>query len=219
MKILLIEDNKDISDNITNILTLDWFIVTQVFDGMIGLKKALSDEFDLIVLDVNLPSLDGISLCKKLREKSSIPIIMITANWDDDDKILWLECGADDYVVKPFKIKELEIRIKSILKRLWKNDIFIIGNIEIDLKWKIVKKDWKIVSLKLKEFQVLEYILKHKTVSRTDIINYIWGSDNVFFWDNNLDVYISSIRRKLRKDIITTIKWYGYSIINLSWNK
>lgn len=219
MKILLIEDNKDISDNITNILTLDWFVITQVFDGMIGLKKALSDEFDFIVLDINLPSLDGISLCKKVREKNSIPIIMITANWDDDDKILWLESGADDYVVKPFKIKELEIRIQSILKRLWKNDIVTIWNIEIDLKWKTVKKDGKIVSLKLKEFQVLEYILKHKTVSRTDIIDYIWGSDDVFFWDNNLDVYISSIRKKLTKDIITTIKWYWYSIINPSWSK
>lgn len=219
MKILLIEDNKDISDNIANILTLDWFIITQVFDGIIGLKKALSDEFDFIVLDINLPSFDGISLCKKVREKSNIPIIMITAKWDDDDKILWLESWADDYIVKPFKIKELEIRIQSILKRLWKNDTIIIGNIEVNLKLKTVKKDGKIVSLKLKEFQVLEYILKHKTVSRTDIIDYIWGSDDVFFWDNNLDVYISSIRKKLTKDIITTIKWYWYSIINPSWSK
>lgn len=212
MKILLIEDNKDISDNIKNILGLDWFEITQVFDGMLGLKKALLLEFDLIILDINLPNLDGISVCKKVRAKKDIPIIMITAKWDDDDKILWLESWADDYIVKPFKIKELEMRIKSIFKRLGKDDIVKIGVIEIDLKLKTVKKDWNIITLKLKEFQILEYIIKQKTVSRTDIIDYIWWSDDVFFWDNNLDGYISSIRKKLTKDIIITIKGYGYSI-------
>ncbi len=219
MKILLIEDNKDISDAIKNILTLDWFQITQVFDGKQGLQIGQIYDFDCIVLDLNLPSLDGISVCKKLRETKNTPLIMITAKWDDDDKILGLESGADDYIVKPFKIKELEIRIQWLLKRSWITDTIIIENIEIDLKSKTVKKDGEKVNLKLKEFQLLEYILKHKTVSRTDIIDYLWWSDDVFFWDNNLDVYISSLRRKLNKDIITTIKWYGYSIKQISWNQ
>lgn len=212
MKILLIEDNKEISENIKNILELDSYEIFQSFNWIQWLKIALEKDFDLIILDLMLPELDGISICKKIREKKQTPIIMITWKWEDDDKILWLESWADDYIVKPFKIKELEIRIKSIFKRLWVNDIVKIDNIEIDLKWKTVKKDSKEVNLKLKEFQILEFIIKNKTVSRTELIEYIWWWDALFLPDNNLDVYISSIRKKLSKDIIKTIKWYWYSI-------
>lgn len=214
MHILLIEDNKEISENIKNILELDWFKVTQIFDWTLWLEVALLNDFDLIILDLMLPGLDWITICKKLREKKDTPIIMVTAKWDDDDKILWLESGADDYIVKPFKVKELEIRINKIFKRLWVSDIVKIDDLEIDLKLKIVKKDSKIIKLKLKEYQVLEYILKNKIVSRTDLIDYIWWNEDVLFWDNNLDVYISLIRKKLNKDIIKTIKWYWYSIKN-----
>lgn len=125
---------------------------------------------------------------------------------------MWLEVWADDYIVKPFKIKELEMRMKAIFKRMWTQDIIKIDDIEIDLKQKIVKKWSTPVALKLKEYQLLEYLLKHKSVSRTDLIDYLWGSDDICYWDNNLDVYIYSLRTKLNKDIIKTMKWFWYSI-------
>lgn len=212
MKILLIEDNKDISNNISEVLQLDGYNITQVFDGKSGLLVAEERDFDLIILDLWLPGIDGITICQKIREKKQTPIIIITARWYDDDKILWLEVWADDYIVKPFKIKELEMRMKVIFKRLWIQDVLTIDDIEIDTKQKIVKK-WGIpIALKLKEYQLLEYLLKHKSASRTDLIDYLWGSEDISFWDNNLDVYIYSLRTKLQKDIIKTMKWYGYSI-------
>lgn len=214
MNILIIEDNIDISQNIKNILELDWYKITQIFDWKLWLEKALQWDFDMIVIDLMLPNLNWMKVCKGIREKKDTPIIIITAKQDDDDKILLFESWADDYIVKPFKIRELEMRIKAIFKRLKKDIIIKIDNISIDLKTKTIQKNWKEVNLKLKEFQVLEYILNNKTVSRTDLIEYIWWWEDLFFWDNNLDVYISCIRKKLNKDIIKTIKWYGYSIKN-----
>jgi len=216
MKILLVEDNKDISDNIKKVLELgnSSFFITQKFDWEEAIKSFLLDEYDLILLDLMIPKIDWITLCKRIRLNSEIPIIMMTAKWDDDDKILWLESGADDYIVKPFKIRELQARIKVIAKRLNIDEKVKIWDSEVDFTNKIVKLNNEIVSLKLKEFQVLEYIYNKKTVSKTDLIEYIWWADDLFWNDNKLDVYIYSIRKKLGKNIIKTIKWFGYSIIN-----
>jgi DNA-binding response OmpR family regulator len=165
-----------------------------------------------------LPKIDWITLCNRIRQTSDIPIIMMTAKWDDDDKILWLESWADDYIVKPFKVRELQARIKSISKRMNIDEIIKIWNCEIDFTNKIVKLDGKIISLKLKEFQILEHIYNTKTISKTDLIDYIWWNDDLFGDDNKLDVYIYSIRKKIGKDKIKTIKWFGYSIINENEN-
>lgn len=216
MKILLIEDNKDISDNIKKVLELENtdFHITQKFDWEEAIKEFLLWEFDLILLDLMLPKIDWITLCKRIRLTSEIPIIMMTAKWLDDDKILWLESWADDYIVKPFKIRELQARIKSISKRLNIDEKKYLWDLEIDFTNKIIKKDWTEVSLKLKEFQIFEYIYHKKTLSKTQLIEFIWGRDDLFWDDNKLDVYIYSLRKKLWKDIIKTIKWFGYSIIN-----
>ena len=216
MKILLVEDNKDISDNIKKVLEIknSNFLITQKFDWEEAIKIFLLEKYDLVLLDIMLPKIDWITLCKRIRLKSEVPIIMMTAKWDDDDKILWLESGADDYIVKPFKIRELQARIKSISKRLKIDEIVKILDCELDFTNKVVKLNNKIIPLKLKEFQVLEYIYNKKTVSKTDLIEYIWWEDDIFSNDNKLDVYIYSIRKKLGKNIIKTIKWFGYSIIN-----
>jgi len=216
MKILLVEDNKDISDNIKKVLEIENsnFLITQKFDWEEAIKIFLLEKYDLVLLDIMLPKIDWITLCKRIRLKSEVPIIMMTAKWDDDDKILWLESGADDYIVKPFKIRELQARIKSISKRLKIDEIVKILDCELDFTNKVVKLNNKIIPLKLKEFQVLEYIYNKKTVSKTDLIEYIWWEDDIFSNDNKLDVYIYSIRKKLGKNIIKTIKWFGYSIIN-----
>jgi len=214
MNILILEDTKEISDNIKKLLEVydNDFFVYQAFNLKQANTFLCKKTFDLILLDLMLPDGDGFDFCKKIREKSNIPIIIMTAKWDDDDKILWLELWADDYIVKPFKVKELYLRIKSLIKRVYLSDKVKIGNIEIDFENKKVYKDWKEVKLKLKEFQILEYLYDVKTASRTDIIEEIWGDDGIFTADNKLDVNISNLRRKLDKKIIETIKWYGYRI-------
>ena len=220
MRILLIEDNKDISDNIKKVLELknSSFLITQKFDWEEAIKSFLLEKYDLILLDLMLPKIDWITLCKRIRLKSEIPIIMMTAKWDDDDKILWLESGADDYIVKPFKIRELQARIKIIAKRLNIDEKIKIWEVEVDFTNKVIKINSEMISLKLKEFQILEYIYNKKTISKSDLIEYIWWTDDLFWDDNKLDVYIYSLRKKLGKKIIKTIKWFGYSIINENEN-
>lgn len=216
MKILLVEDNSDISDNIRKVLLSENpnYEIIQSFDWEDAIKQFLVSKFDMVLLDINLPKIDWVTLCKRIRLKSEVPIIMMTALWDDDDKILWLESGADDYIVKPFKIRELQARINSILKRLYINEKVILWDLELDFSNKVIKKWWKIITLKLKEFQIFELIFNKKTISRWDIISEIWGNMDLFTADNKLDVNIYSLRNKLWKDTIKTIKWFGYSIIN-----
>jgi DNA-binding response OmpR family regulator len=164
------------------------------------------------LLDLMLPKIDWITLCKRFRQTSQIPIIMMTAKWADDDKILGLESGADDYIVKPFKIEELYLRILNLSKRLNIKKIEKIWNFEINFSDKIIKKDSKIVELKLKEFQIFEFIFHKETVSRTQILEEIWWEEDLFSDDNKLDVNIYSLRKKLDKNLIKTIKWFWYSI-------
>jgi len=214
MKILLVEDNREISENIRKILKFKnpEFKITQVFDGEEAVKKFLLEDFDIILLDLMLPKIDWITLAKRIRQTSKIPIIMMTAKWEDDDKILGLESGADDYIVKPFKIEELYLRICNITKRFNIKKVEKIWNIEVNFSDKIVKKDWKKIELKLKEFQILETIFNKETISRTDLICEIWWEWDIFEDDNKLDVYIYSLRKKLAKSLIKTIKWFWYSI-------
>ncbi len=213
MKIIIIEDNEDISSNIKKFLELENILVAQAYDGENWLNMTISYDFDLVLLDYMLPKMDWITVCKEIRKKKDIPIIMMTAKWEDDDKILWLESWADDYIVKPFKVRELIARIKAISKRSWIDDIKKLGDIEVNIKDKTIKKSWEVINLALKEYQIFECILKNKTITRTSLIENIWSwEDDLFTADNKLDVYISNIRKRLWKDIIKTIKWYGYSI-------
>ncbi len=214
MRILLVEDSREISNNITRILKLKnpEFHIKQVFDGQEAIKKFLLEKFDIILLDLMLPEIDGITLCKRIRKTSSIPIIMMTAKGTDDNKVLGLESWADDYIVKPFKVEELYLRIQNIVKRCNIKKVHILGDVELCFADKTVKKSGKIVELKLKEFQILEYLYEKETLSRTQIIEEIWWEEDMFSDDNKLDVNIYSLRKKLWKDIIKTIKWFWYSI-------
>ncbi len=215
MKILLVEDNKEISQNIIRLLQAydDSLEVIPVYRWDEALKVFDSWDFDMLLLDLMLPWEDGISIAKKIRQKSKIPIIIISAKWEDEDKILWLEIGADDYIVKPFKVRELYARIKAVWRRFNPSQSERLpGNIEVDIKNKKVLKEWKEVKLKLKEFQILEYLIKHETVSRTDLLDSIWWEEAIFWDDSKLDVYISSLRKKLGKDVIRTIKGFWYTI-------
>lgn len=174
---------------------------------------ALENEYDIILLDGMLPVLDGFEVCKKIQKEKDIPIIMITARDELTDTITGLESGADDYLVKPFDLKELETRMFAVLRRTKKQAFkeIVYKNIIINLQKRSVQKDGETVHIPLKEFLILEYLITNEgvAVSRTDIIEHIWGGESLFESDK-LDVYISNLRKKLSPDIIQTIKGYGY---------
>lgn len=215
MKILLIEDTKDLSNNIKKLLEMydKTFLIKQAFSIQQADKFLNEQNFEFILLDLMLPDGNGFDFCKKFKENNNLPVIIMTAKWEDNDKILWLELWADDYIVKPFKVKELYLRIKSVEKRYYLPEKIRIKDVEIDFENKVVYKNWIEVHLKLKEFQILEYIHEMETASRSNIVEEIWW-DDLFSSDGKLDVYISNIRKKLWKYVIKTIKWYGYSIWN-----
>ena len=184
------------------------------YDWKKWLERLNSSKYDIMLLDIMLPWLDGIQVCKQARKITEMPIIMITAKHQMEDKMEWFDCGADDYITKPFELVELLARIKAITKRLNKYFSFKFKNIEVVPDKKKILKDWQEVKLTLKEFNIIEYLLQNYwfAVSRTDIIEYIWWWDSLFEWDDKLDVYISNIRKKLDKGIIQTVKWYWYKI-------
>ncbi len=217
MKLLLIEDNKTIATNIKKYLELEWYEVLVVENWLYWLEVAKKNDFDLIVLDLMLPWLDGIEICKQIKKEQDVPVIMTTAKWQLDDKLEWFDAGADDYLVKPFDLEELLVRITVLIKRFWSdndNDVFEKWNIKIDIKAKKILNKWKEVKFTIKEFNILEILTDNKwiAVSRTEIIEELWWGDSLFEWDWKLDVYISWIRKKLWKDLIKTIKWFWYKI-------
>lgn len=220
-KILLVEDNREISKNIREYLEMEDFSVTQAFDWEIGIEKATKEDYDLILLDLMLPEVDGISIARRVREKKWTPIIMTTARETLHDRLLGFEVWAVDYMVKPFNLSELLARMNVHLERTvtsWvsqvSNHLVTIVGIDINLKKHTFSKEWQNIHLTQKEFLIVEKLisLKEQVVSRADIIEYLWGWDSLFEGDNKLDVYISNIRSKLWKTFIKTVKWVGYMI-------
>lgn len=215
MKALLIEDNRAIAKNIKNYLMLDNWVVEVVFDGLEWYQKIRDNRYDIVILDYMLPHMDGVSIISEIRKTSSVPIIMITALDDRNHILVGLESGADDYLIKPFDLKELEIRMSNILKRTLpaSQEVYSIGDVTFDATHRIVTKDDAPVHLYPKEYMIVEYLLQHvgKPVPRSEIIEYIWWGEYLFEKDN-LDVYISWIRKKLTPELVQTIKGYGYMI-------
>jgi len=215
MQILLIEDNKTIANNIKKYLELDGNSVFIAENGLYGLEVARKNDFDIIVLDLMLPGLEWEKVCAEIKKEKDIPVIMTTAKWQLEDKLEWFNVWADDYLVKPFDLEELEARIKVLTKRKQGDSKAIKKwNITIDIQNRKVLKWSKEVKLTVKEYNILECLVKNIWVplSRTDIIQEVWWWDSLFDDDWKLDVYISTIRRKLGKDIIETVKGFGYRI-------
>lgn len=215
-KILLIEDNQQIAKNIKTYLELEegWEVSTS-YNGEKGLMMAKMCVYDLVLLDLMLPWIDGKTICQKLGELKNVPVIIITAKSQLEDKLELFDLGADDYLVKPFDLEELLARAKALLRRGVMGNFFTYKTIKVDLWKKEVTKDWEPVHLTLKEFQILELLIRNKTVvSRTDVITELWGDDSIREADNKLDVYISNLRKKLDKNLIVTMKWFWYSIAN-----
>jgi DNA-binding response OmpR family regulator len=203
---LIVEDERKIADTLRFGLDEIGFDVKLAYDGKVGYHLFCAEDFDLIVLDINLPGINGYDLCKAIRTKNNqIPILMLTSMATLEDKIEGYDSGTDDYMVKPFEFKELLLKIKSLLKRSL-NQSFPLGNLlkasdlEMNLDSKEVKRDDKKINLTAKEFQLLEYLLrnKNKVVSRVDIALNVW--DVGFETNTNvIDVYISYLRNKVDK--------------------
>lgn len=215
MQILVIEDNKTIANNIKKYLELDGNSVFIAENGLYGLEVARKNDFDIIVLDLMLPGLEWEKVCAEIKKEKDIPVIMTTAKWQLEDKLEWFNVWADDYLVKPFDLEELEARIKVLTKRKqWDSKPIKKWNISIDLQNRKILKWNKEVKLTVKEYNILECLVKNIWIplSRTDIIQEVWWWDSLFDDDGKLDVYISTIRRKLGKEIIETVKGFGYRV-------
>lgn len=205
-KILVVDDEKMILKGITFSLEQDGFEVDTALDGEEALSLAKEKEYDLIVLDVMLPKIDGLSVCQQIREFSVVPIIMLTAKGDDMDKILGLEYGADDYMTKPFNILELKARIKAIFRRsrygaseeTEGSSIIISGELKINCESRRVYVKDHEVALTAKEFDLLELFVNHanKVYSRENLLNIVWGYD--YPGDvRTVDVHVRRLREKI----------------------
>jgi len=222
MKILLVEDEPKVVEFIKKGLEEQGYETEVAYDGQIGERLALKGKYDLIILDVILPYLNGYELCKRLREKGQqVPVLMLTALGTTDDKISGFDAGADDYLVKPFEFAELLARIKVLTKRasgLMHTSIKIkIADLELDIEKKSARRGDKNIELTAKEFLLLEFLMRNKgkVVSRAEIAEKVW--DITFDTGTNVvDVYINILRKKIDKDfedkLIQTRIGMGYSI-------
>jgi DNA-binding response OmpR family regulator len=213
MRILIIEDNKAIAQNEQRFLQTQWWEVDIVHDGKEWCERALHFAYDLFIIDWMLPSMDGVEIMAEIRKKKRTPIIMTTAKWQLEDKGGGFDAWADDYLVKPFALEELVMRIQAIAKRTEIASVLRIWDIEMLLDEQRVMKNGVEIKLPLKEYLLIEYLAQRQwqAISRTDLIEYIrWGEA----WENDaaLDVYIANVRKKLGKTVIETIKGFGYRV-------
>ncbi len=214
MHILIVEDTQAIGSAMQEYLTACGYKVTRVTTLQETYNILHKHQVDCVVLDWMLPDGDGVQACCEIKSYKNIPVIMETAKGQIEDKIQWFDCGADDYLTKPFDLKELELRIKAVTKRSDVGDLVYRKNISIDLEKNQAFKDGTLVSLTNKEFLIVALLISNngKTISRTELLEEIWGDEGMRGNDNKLDVHISTIRKKLDKDFIQTIKGMGYRI-------
>lgn len=221
--ILIVDDEQPIVDILVYNLNKEGYNTLEANDGVTAVDIALEKKPDLILLDIMLPRMDGLTVCKKIRTKYNMPILMLTAKDEEIDKILGLELGADDYITKPFSIKELLARVSSVLRRYNINkenidNILTVGNLNVNLiKHEVFKGNEK-VDLTLKEFELLKLLLenKGKVLSRNYLLDKIWGYD-YYGETRTVDVHIRYLRKKIEGDdssekYIQTIRGVGYKI-------
>ena len=215
--ILLVEDNQTIGQNIQKYLELEGYSVLWVQNWAYANEVVKHQEFDLVLLDLMLPGTDGLVVAKTIKQhQEQTRILMMTAKGQLEDKLEGFEVWADDYLVKPFDLEELVARIEALLRRSVQKDVVNYGVLTLDNLQKKIFKGWEEIKLSLKEFQILELLIRNKgmALSRLDIIEEVRGWNAGFEEDGKLDVYLSTIRRKIWKEMIETIKGYGYRLIS-----
>ena len=220
--ILIVDDEQRIIDLAKMYLEPDGFCVTSATSGTAAKQMILRDKPNLVVLDLMLPGMDGLEVCRRVREESDVPIIMLTARSEDIDKIVGLELGADDYMTKPFNPRELLARIRAILRRADRADAadeapepITVGNLLIDPRRRRVEVDGAVVALRMKEFDLLQVLAENKGVvfSRDKLLNVVWGYD-FSGQTRTVDVHVAHLRHKLQgMDLaIETVWGVGYRL-------
>ena len=191
MKILVVDDEKTLVKGMKFNLENEGYEVECAYDGTSALELAREGRFDLILLDVMMPEMDGLEACMKIREFSNVPIIMLTAKSEDADKLMGFECGADDYLTKPFNILELKARVRALL----------LGHITLDVDARAAWKDGKSVDLTAKEFDLMELLLRNpgRVYSRENLLNVVWGYEYAGDY-RTVDVHVRRLREKLELD-------------------
>ncbi|MBU5676133.1 response regulator transcription factor [Alkaliphilus sp. MSJ-5] len=221
MKVLLVEDEKQLSEALMQILKQNKYMVDGVHNGEDGLDYALTGIYDVIILDIMLPKLNGLEILKKIREENiSTPVILLTAKGEVSDKIKGLDCGADDYLPKPFSTDELLARLRALTRRkgeVINDDTLYFGDFSLNLSTYILEGRKGNVRLALKELEILKYFLLRTgiVVNKEDLIIKIWGYESEAE-NNNIEVYISFLRKKLQyigtQAKISTIRGVGYKL-------
>ena len=225
-KVLIVEDDPGISLSLKDEFESLGYIVLKAENGRKGLAVARQESPDLIILDLMLPGIDGYEVCRELRnEGNRTPIIMLTAKNKEIDKVLGLELGADDYVTKPFSLRELMARVRAVLRRTTERiediDSYCFGQIELDFKKYEATKRGKKMNLTPLQFQILKLLIqkKREVLSRDELLDEVWGRDNVWISHRTIDSHIANVRKKIEDDPshpshILSIRGVGYKFVD-----
>jgi two-component system response regulator CpxR len=220
-RVLIVDDDVELTELVGEYLRSEGFEVEAVHDGEAGLQRALSAQPSLVVLDIMLPKMNGLDVLRSLRPKSRVPVLILTARGDDMDRIIGLEIGADDYLGKPFNVRELVARIRAILRRAHApansdRDAIDVDDVHLDPGARTVRRDGQNVDLTSVEFEILELLMRHagQVVSRDQIAQDVLGRQ-LFAYDRSVDVHVSKVRRKLGPapdgdERIKTVRGEGY---------
>ena len=204
MRILVVDDEKLLVKGIKFNLENVGYQVECAYDGAAAVELARTGNFDLIILDLMMPEIDGLEACVRIREFSNVPIIMLTARSEDTDKIIGFECGADDYITKPFNILELKARIRAMLRRASggaqskQNTCITVGSLTLDTRQRVAIRDGQVVELTAKEYDLIELLMKNprRVYSRENLMNVVWGYSYTGDY-RTVDVHIRRLREKL----------------------
>jgi DNA-binding response OmpR family regulator len=223
-RILIVEDDPAMVAGLRDNFEYEGYEVISAEDGVAGLKRALEDDPDLVVLDVMMPRMSGLDVCKQLKAKRpSVPIIMLTARGQEIDKVVGLELGADDYVTKPFSVRELMARVKAVLRRVSPQapapEVYRFSDVEVNIRSHQVRRAGKLVELSAKEFALLAYFISHpaETLSRDRLLDEVWGYEN-YPNTRTVDTHIVHLRQKLEPNpeeprFILTVHGSGYKFV------
>ncbi len=222
-RVLIVEDEESLADPLAFLLRKEGFETTVAVDGPAALAEFDRTGADIVLLDLMLPGMSGTEVCKQLRARSAVPVIMVTARDSEIDKVLGLELGADDYVTKPYSARELIARIRAVLRRGTEADeisdaILEAGPVRMDIERHIVSVDGAQIPMPLKEFDLLEYLMRNKgrVLTRGQLIDRVWGSDYVGD-TKTLDVHVKRLRSKIETDpanptLLVTVRGLGYKL-------
>ena len=217
MRILIVEDNNELAQTLSDTLQKNNYTTDVLYDGGSVISTVKKHPFDLIILDVDLPKKTGLCVCVELKSKGNTPpVLMLTKKSEIDDRVAGLNCGADDYLSKPFAMKELLARIRVLLRRTKgrKKQKIVINDVTLDISQRKFIKNGEVLTLSFREFGILEYLFLHKNqfVSLTEILEIVWVNKDGTVFTNTVDVHIRYLRRIFGDDFIKTARGFGYMV-------